>query len=106
MNSHSFYSENELIKSKTSKRQLCKLQSKVQKQLIMHIITINSFFNVSRRMSLQVAWIKKLSEQLEWVQPMDQLLKHLRYCVAVVLLIAALIVFTSTFILPHTRLGR
>lgn len=43
MNSHSFHSENELIKSKTSKRQLCKLQSKVQKQLIMHIITITAF---------------------------------------------------------------
>ncbi|XP_054266231.1 uncharacterized protein LOC128988701 isoform X2 [Macrosteles quadrilineatus] len=50
---------------------------------------------VNRRVSLQAPW---LSVVKDWVRPGDHTLLQLRYSVAVALLVAALAVFTSTFI--------
>uniref|UniRef100_A0A1B6GHI6 Lymphoid-restricted membrane protein n=1 Tax=Cuerna arida TaxID=1464854 RepID=A0A1B6GHI6_9HEMI len=65
----------------------------------------SSTYTDQRRVSLQVVLLSKLSEHMEWAGPTDQLMIHARYGVAAVLLVAALAVFASTFILPHTHLG-
>ncbi|XP_046673067.1 mucin-5AC-like isoform X2 [Homalodisca vitripennis] len=65
----------------------------------------SSTYTDQRRVSLQVVLLSKLSEHMEWAGPADQLMIHARYGVAAVLLVAALAVFASTFILPHTHLG-
>lgn len=59
----------------------------------------------SRRVSLQSAWLSRLSASWEWVGPLDELLVHLRWGVAVILLVAALAVLTHCCLLPYTNLG-
>uniref|UniRef100_A0A1B6MTN1 Protein MRVI1 n=1 Tax=Graphocephala atropunctata TaxID=36148 RepID=A0A1B6MTN1_9HEMI len=65
----------------------------------------SSAYTDQRRVSLQVVLLSKLSEHMEWAGPPDQLMIQARYGVAAVLVVAALAVFASTFILPHTHLG-
>lgn len=75
-------------------------------QYLPHHLWFNILYQCAcRRISIQAAWLSKLSEHMEWAGPVDQMVTHMRYGVAAVLLVAALAVFTSTFILPHTRLG-
>lgn len=60
-------------------------------------------FIYSRRNSIKCSWITKCTSHLHWIQPIDHLLLQLRYCIAAMLLVAAVGIFSSAFFLPSNR---
>lgn len=68
---------------------------------IVKVGNASTFINQRLGGAGSIPWLTKLNVGFDWVQPVDQLLLQIRYCIAVMLLIAAVGVFSSTFFLPH-----
>lgn len=72
-----------------------------QSTLPVKIGNTSMFMNQRLGSGGSIPWLTKVNMRFDWVQSFDQFLLQVRYCIAVMLLIAAVGVFSSTFFLSH-----